>query len=171
MRFFFRTFCLLLSIVMTSVAAQNVDIRTLRFYHTHTGKNLEITYFRNGQYSLQAMKDLKVYLADWRDQQQQDIDPKLMDILWRIQQITGNQDTYEIISAYRSRQSNEMLRKKSSGVAKFSQHVMGRAIDVRLRGLDTALLRDTARKLQLGGVGYYANSDFVHIDTGRVRNW
>jgi uncharacterized protein YcbK (DUF882 family) len=169
MRVPIRTFCLLFFIMVSSATAQTSATRTLKFYHTHTGKNLEVNYFSDGKYSIQAMNELKIFLADWRDQQQQEIDPKLMDILWRIQQVTDNQDTYEIISAYRSRQTNEMLRKKSSGVAKFSQHVMGRAIDVRLRGLETTVLRDTARRLQLGGVGYYAKSDFVHIDTGRVR--
>jgi uncharacterized protein YcbK (DUF882 family) len=171
MRVPIRTFSLLFFLMVSSATAQNSATRTLKFYHTHTGKNLEINYFSDGKYSIQAMNELKIFLADWRDQQQQEIDPKLMDFLWRIQQVTDNQDTYEIISAYRSRQTNEMLRKKSSGVAKFSQHVMGRAIDVRLRGLETTVLRDTARRLQLGGVGYYAKSDFVHIDTGRVRNW
>jgi uncharacterized protein YcbK (DUF882 family) len=94
-----------------------------------------------------------------------------MDILWRIQQATGNTNTWEVISAYRSPQTNEMLRSRSSGVAKKSQHLIGTAIDVRLNGLDLEVLRDTARNLKLGGVGYYPGSDFVHVDTGRVRYW
>ncbi len=147
------------------------DVRTLNFYHTHTGQSIAATYYVNGKYSSAALDDLKVFLADWRDAQQKDIDPALLDILWQIQQQTNNAGTYEIISAYRSPQTNEMLRKSSSGVAKASQHVVGNAIDVRLRGLDTAVLRDTARELRLGGVGYYAKSDFVHIDTGQPRYW
>ncbi|HLF30136.1 MAG TPA: DUF882 domain-containing protein, partial [Xanthomonadales bacterium] len=108
---------------------------------------------------------------DWRDATQVEIDPQLLDILWQIQQQSGNDGVFEVISAYRSSQTNAMLRQTSSGVAQASQHVLGKAIDVRLRGMDTAQLRDTARELQLGGVGYYAASDFVHIDSGRPRYW
>jgi uncharacterized protein YcbK (DUF882 family) len=94
-----------------------------------------------------------------------------MDILWQIQQATGSTDTWEVISAYRSPETNELLRSKSSGVARKSQHLVGNAIDVRLRNLELAVLRDTAKNLRLGGVGYYAGSNFVHVDTGRVRYW
>jgi uncharacterized protein YcbK (DUF882 family) len=83
----------------------------------------------------------------------------------------GNRGTYEVISAYRSPKTNEMLRRTTSGVAQKSQHLLGKAIDVRLTGVPTHRLRDTAIALQRGGVGYYEASDFVHIDTGRVRRW
>jgi uncharacterized protein YcbK (DUF882 family) len=145
--------------------------RTLKFYHTHTGKVLKVTYYQQGEYDPEALAMIRVYLADWRDGKQQDLDPELMDILWRIQLATGNANTWEVISAYRSPQTNEMLRSRSSGVAKKSQHLVGSAIDVRLRGLELEVLRDTARSLKLGGVGYYPGSDFVHVDTGRVRYW
>lgn len=169
---YFRVLCLLAGLLFMSGGFGHVpDVRTLNFYHTHTGQSIAATYYVNGEYNSAALGDLRVFLADWRDAQQKDIDPALLDILWQIQQQTNNAGTYEIISAYRSPQTNEMLRKSSSGVAKSSQHVVGNAIDVRLRGLDTALLRDTARELRLGGVGYYAGSDFVHIDTGRPRYW
>ena len=147
------------------------DARTLKFYHTHTGRSFTVTYYANGDYNTGALRDLKVFLADWRDERQKDIDPHLLDILWQIQQETGNHRTFEVISAYRSPQTNEMLRRTTPGVARKSQHLNGKAIDVRLRGLDTAVLRDTALKLHEGGVGYYAKSDFVHIDTGRPRYW
>ena len=93
------------------------------------------------------------------------------DILWQLEQITGSTNTWEVISAYRSPETNEMLRSRSSGVAKKSQHLLGTAIDVRLRGMELKVLRDNARSLKLGGVGYYAKSDFVHVDTARVRYW
>lgn len=147
------------------------DNRKLKFYHTHTGKVLEVAYYQNGEYDPEALAMIRVFLADWRDGKQLDLDPELMDILWRIQQATGNAGTWEVISAYRSPQSNEMLRSKSSGVAKKSQHLVGHAIDVRLRGLDLKVLHNTARSLKLGGVGYYPGSNFVHVDTGRVRYW
>ena len=147
------------------------DVRALSFYHTHTGKSLQVIYFADGEYLQPALVQVRSYLSDWRNGAETDIDPRLLDILWDVQQASGHHDTFEIISAYRSPQTNEMLRTSSSGVAQGSQHLLGTAIDVRLRGLDTAQLRDTAIELQRGGVGYYAQSDFVHIDTGRVRTW
>jgi len=147
------------------------DGRNLKFYHTHTGRSVEVTYYLDGGYDPAALQELKEFLADWRDAEQQEIDPHLLDILWEIQRQAGNDDVFEVISAYRSPQTNEMLRQTTSGVAQKSQHVLGKAIDVRLRGMDTAMLRDMARALKLGGVGYYATSDFVHIDTGRPRYW
>jgi len=172
MRSKLQVFLLVSGLLFVSGSFGNIsDARTLKFYHTHTGLSLEVTYYANGSYDRGALQDLKVFLADWRDLEQKEVDPQLFDILWKIQQKTGNQGTFEVISAYRSPRTNEMLRRTSSGVAKNSQHVIGRAIDVRLRGLKTAQLRDTARSLRLGGVGYYAKSDFVHIDTGRPRYW
>ena len=94
-----------------------------------------------------------------------------MDILWQLQQVNGSANTWEVISAYRSPETNDMLRSRSSGVARNSQHLLGTAIDVRLRGMELEVLRDNARSLKLGGVGYYARSNFVHVDTGRVRYW
>ena len=94
-----------------------------------------------------------------------------MDILWEIQQVAGNGNAYEVISAYRSPETNDSLRRNRKGVAKKSQHLEGKAIDVRLPGTDTSRLRDIALELRLGGVGYYEQSDFVHVDTGRVRRW
>jgi uncharacterized protein YcbK (DUF882 family) len=172
MSHFSQVLWLLAGLLVTTGGFSNVsDSRTLKFYHTHTGQSIEASYYRDGGYNPEALQELKVFLADWRDAEQKEIDPGLLDILWQIQQQTNNSGTYEVISAYRSPQTNEMLRATSSGVAKTSQHVDGNAIDVRLRGLDTATLRDTARGLKLGGVGYYAESDFVHIDTGRPRYW
>lgn len=166
-------FTLLLSgLLCFSVGSGNIsEARSLKLFHTHTGQSIDVTYYLNGEYNSFALEDLKVFLADWRDLEQQEVDPQLLDILWQVQQRTDNDDVFEVISAYRSSQTNEMLRETSTGVAKSSEHVLGKAIDVRLRGLDTAQLRDTARELKLGGVGYYATSDFVHIDTGRPRYW
>lgn len=152
-------------------AMETNDARTLKFFHTHTGQNLEVTYYQNGLYLLEPMEELRNFLADWRNGEKIAIDPKLMDILWKIQQVTGNSGTFEVISAYRSPSTNRHLRSKSKGVARNSQHVLGKAIDVRLRGLDTDKLRDVALELKLGGVGFYAKNDFVHVDTARVRRW
>jgi len=172
MKSFLKTILLLLSMAAVSTLSGNTGgERTLKFFHTHTGDTLLVVYFRQGEYDSEALAQLKVFMADWRDGKQHDLDPKLMDILWQLQQVTGSTNTWEVISAYRSPETNEMLRSRSSGVAKKSQHLLGTAIDVRLRGMELKVLRDNARSLKLGGVGYYAKSDFVHVDTGRVRYW
>jgi len=172
MKAILRTVTLLAGIAaLTGSSADPGEQRTLRFYHTHTRQSLDVTYFRAGNYDAAALLEIRAFMADWRDGQQTDLDPRLMDILWRIEQETGKSGIWEVISAYRSPRTNEMLRSRSSGVAKFSQHIEGHAIDVRLRGLELASLRDAAIRLGQGGVGYYPGSDFVHVDTGRVRYW
>jgi uncharacterized protein YcbK (DUF882 family) len=147
------------------------DERELSFYHTHTSESLTVTYFRDGEYVASALTQLDDYLGDFRTGEATNMDPAVFDILHEIQMESGSMGTYEIISAYRSPETNEMLRGNSNGVAKNSQHLLGKAIDVRLTDLDTAALRDVALSLQRGGVGYYDKSDFVHVDTGRVRQW
>ena len=166
----FIAFILLLA--LTPVAIGNTgESRTLKFYHTHTHKTLTVTYYEGGDYLPESLEELRVFLSDWRNGHQHPIDPGVMDILWEIQQVAGNDNSYEVISAYRSPETNNNLRKKSNGVARKSQHLLGKAIDVRLRGTDTSQLRDIALDLKLGGVGFYEKSDFVHVDTGRVRRW
>ena len=172
MKSLLKSSLLLITMAMVgSISGNTGGERALKFFHTHTGDSLQVVYFRQGEYDPDALAELRVFLADWRDGKQHDLDPQLMDILWQIQQATGSIDTWEVISAYRSPQTNEMLRSRSKGVAMKSQHLLGNAIDVRLRGLELEVLRDTAKTLKLGGVGYYAGSDFVHVDTGRVRYW
>lgn len=156
---------------VTALSGNTGGEKTLNFYHTHTGDTLRVTYFRQGEYVPEALADIRVFLADWRDGEQHEMDPQLMDILWQLQKGAGSTGTWEVISAYRSPKTNEMLRGKSSGVASKSQHLLGKAIDVRLRGLELKKLHASARNLKLGGVGYYPTSNFVHVDTGRVRYW
>ncbi len=172
MKSLLKTILLLVSMAAVSTLSGNTGgERTLKFFHTHTGDSLQVVYFRQGDYDSDAFAQLKVFMADWRNGKQHDLDPELMDILWQLQQVTGSTNTWEVISAYRSPETNELLRSRSSGVAKSSQHLLGTAIDVRLRGEKLEELRDNARSLKLGGVGYYAKSNFVHVDTGRVRYW
>lgn len=166
-----NSFVLAVALVVPSWLGASGDARTLSFYHTHTGEQLEVTYYEDGAYDLQGMRELREFLADWRNGEQLDIDPALMDILWQIQLAGRHRDTYEVVSAYRSPETNEMLRGRSKGVARNSQHISGNAIDIRLRGMDTAALREIAVGLKRGGVGYYRKSNFVHVDTGRVRYW
>ena len=145
--------------------------RDLAFYHTHTRKKLSIVYVVNGEYIPPALDRINTFLADFRTGGIKRIDPKLLDLIYDIREYLGSKGTYEVISAYRSPETNAMLRARSSGVAKKSQHLLGNAIDVRLSDVRTAALRDAALAMRRGGVGYYQDSDFVHIDVGRVRRW
>lgn len=145
--------------------------RRLSFFHTHTGEDIDIVYARDGAYVTPALDRINEFLADFRTDDVATIDPLLLDILFDLRESLGSDGTFEVISAYRSPVTNEMLRSQGTGVAQDSQHLRGKAIDVRLRGTATSRLRDAALALERGGVGYYPDSDFVHIDTGRVRSW
>jgi uncharacterized protein YcbK (DUF882 family) len=137
--------------------------RELSFHHTHTGERLSIVYYADGDYLAKALDEVTGDVHP--------MDPELLDVLYDLRLATGSSGIYEVISAYRSPRTNEMLRRKGRDVAKKSMHVQGRAIDVRLTDLATVDLRDGALRLARGGVGYYRKSDFVHVDTGRVRRW
>ena len=154
-------------------ARAKTDARALSFFHTHTGKRLEVVYWRNGRYDASALRKVNHFLSDFRTGDIVEIDPQLLDIIYDVRASLGSDATYQVISAYRSPKTNEMLRSRSkkTGVARKSQHLLGKAIDVRLEGVPTVELRDAAIRLQRGGVGYYEGSDFVHMDTGRVRRW
>jgi len=144
--------------------------RALDFVHTHTGEKLSVVYFDNGDYLPDGLSAVEHLLRDFRTGERHPIDATLLDILHALRSAHGG-GTFEIISAYRSPATNSALAEKSAGVARDSLHLQGRAIDVRLSGCDTAGLRDAAIALARGGVGYYPASDFVHLDTGRVRRW
>lgn len=168
----------LLGLALTSVATLSqgttvADSRELSFYHTHTGKHLNVVYWQNGGYVPSALDKINRFLSDFRTGDRVEMDPALLDLIFDVRETLGGEGTYQIISAYRSPKTNEMLRQRSAstGVARKSQHLLGKAIDVRLEGVKTAELRDAAIRLQRGGVGYYEASDFVHMDTGRVRRW
>jgi len=145
--------------------------RELSFVHTHTGKSVALVYFRNGAYVPQALEALNNFLSDFRSGDAVKMDPRLFDILYQIKMLSGTREPFQVISAFRSPATNEMLRSRSKGVARNSQHTLGKAIDVRLADVSTKRLRELALSLKAGGVGYYPDSDFVHVDTGRVRKW
>lgn len=130
-----------------------------------------MTFAVDGEIVDSAMHNINRFLADFRTGDVTAMDAELLNDIYDVRQSLGSSGVFEIISAYRSPATNDMLRANSSGVARNSQHLQGKAIDVRLRGVDTAKLRDAALALERGGVGYYRDSDFVHMDTGRVRNW
>ncbi len=145
--------------------------RHIAFRHLHTGESLAVTYWEQGAYVASALAGIDHLLRDFRTGDQHHIDPALLDILHLLRSGFGSDAPYEIISGYRSPHTNEMLRQRGGGVARRSLHMEGRAIDVRLAGGRTRDLRRAAIALGAGGVGYYPKSDFVHLDTGRVRSW
>jgi uncharacterized protein YcbK (DUF882 family) len=145
--------------------------RRLTFLHTHTSERLDVVYSEHGQYIPDALAEINHLLRDFRTGDVHEIDPGLLDILHSVKEMTGGRGRYEIISGYRSPATNQMLASRSNGVADHSLHLKGQAIDVRLPGVATSNLRRAGLALKAGGVGYYPGSDFVHLDTGRVRHW
>ncbi|MEO7387729.1 MAG: YcbK family protein [Gammaproteobacteria bacterium] len=158
-------------IVRASVSRLAAGPRRLAFYHTHTSETLDIVYSENGLYVPEALAEIRQLCRDFRTGDLHQIDPALLDLLHDVQQATGGTRCFEIISAYRSPATNRMLASHGTGVADHSLHLTGQAIDVRLKGVSTVNLRNAALARAGGGVGYYPESDFVHIDTGRVRHW
>ena len=155
------------SVSMAKVAEK----RSLRFHHTHTNEKLAVDYFSHGRYLPDSLHKINHLLRDFRTEEKVVMDADLSDVLFKVQQKLGSNGAFEIISGYRSPKTNNQLRKRSNGVAKRSLHMLGKAIDVRLTDRDSHLLKQVAIDLKKGGVGYYAESDFVHLDTGNVRNW
>jgi uncharacterized protein YcbK (DUF882 family) len=145
--------------------------RRIVLLNLHTDERLEIEYFRDGAYRPQALSAIEVLLRDFRTGERHPIDPKLMDYLVEVARAAGADPKFSVISGYRSPQTNAQLREKSTGVAQRSLHMEGRAIDVRMSGVDCASLAAHAQDLKRGGVGYYRASDFVHVDTGAFRTW
>ena len=153
------------------VLARTHERRAVSFVHTHTGEKLTAHYFAGGCYQPHCLQQVDHLLRDFRTGEVHPIDPALLDILYDLQVASDRDAPFEIICGYRSPATNELLRRTSDGVAEHSLHLVGQAIDVRLNGFATHKLYSLARELKRGGAGFYASSDFVHIDTGRVRYW
>ncbi|MEH6950017.1 DUF882 domain-containing protein [Nitrobacter sp. NHB1] len=156
-------------------AAALNETRTLSFHHTHSNEDLTVTFKRNGRYDEAALKQLNHFLRDWRSQEQTTMDRHLFDILWEVYRDVDAKQPINIISAYRSPATNAMLRRRSkhTGVARFSQHMLGHAMDFFIPGVPLEKIRFAGLRLQRGGVGFYpkSGSPFVHLDTGHVRHW
>jgi uncharacterized protein YcbK (DUF882 family) len=163
-------FCLQTSLAQSSEGSAE---RWLELTNTHTGENVNVMFRNASGYVQDALKQLDRVLRDHRTDELHPMDPALFDQLSDLALAADREPHYEIISGYRSPASNAKLRARgaSSGVAEKSLHMQGRAMDVRLKGLSTAELRDLALAARRGGVGYYEKSNFVHLDTGRVRKW
>ncbi len=145
--------------------------KTLSFHNLHTGENLRTEFWAEGQFIPEALGQINRVLRDHRTNEISTIDPTLLDLLHALQRKIETQETFHVISGYRSPASNAKLRAQSGGVANRSLHMSGKAIDIALPGTRLTDLRRAALSLRAGGVGYYPASGFVHVDTGRVRQW
>jgi uncharacterized protein YcbK (DUF882 family) len=145
--------------------------RTLSLYNTHTGESLRSVFWAEGQFIPDALKDINKLLRDHRNDKIAEMDPKLIVLLNDVSDKFGDNQVLHIISGYRSPESNAKLAAASNGVARHSMHMEGKAIDIRLPGQNLAQLHKAAMSMKAGGVGYYPDSQFVHMDTGRVRYW
>jgi uncharacterized protein YcbK (DUF882 family) len=149
------------------------ETRTLSFHHTHSEEDITVTFKRDGRYDEEALKQLNHFLRDWRSQEQTTMDRRLFDILWEVFRDVDGKKPIHIISSYRSPATNAMLHRRSSGVARFSQHMLGHAMDFFIPDVPLEQIRYAGLRLQRGGVGFYptSGSPFVHLDTGSIRHW
>jgi uncharacterized protein YcbK (DUF882 family) len=149
------------------------ETRTLSFHHTHSDEDLTVTFKRDGRYDEDALKKLNHYLRDWRTQDEIVMDRHLFDILWEVYRDVDGKKPIQIISSYRSPATNAMLRRRSSAVARYSQHMLGHAMDFFIPDVPLEQIRFAGLRLQRGGVGFYptSGSPFVHLDTGSIRHW
>ncbi len=145
--------------------------RELSFRNTHTGEKMSLTYFEEGQYLTEALQEIDNLFRDHRTGDIRPIDPNLLNLLYKLQETLEVNRPFDIISGYRSPESNAELYARHDGVARNSLHMVGKAVDIRIQGVDCRNIRNAALSLQQGGVGYYPSSDFVHVDTGLIRTW
>lgn len=145
--------------------------RKLRLYNLHTDEKLTATYWAGGEYLGDELSSVNYFLRDYRNDKVKRIDPHLLDQICLLQHKLERKGVFHIVSGYRSPQTNAWLRRHETGVAKHSLHMEGRAIDLRLPGVELTHLQRAALAMHAGGVGYYAKSNFVHLDTGRPRFW
>ncbi len=168
---------LTLAVGLTFVAAgvAQAETRSLKLYFVHTGERATITFKRNGKFDPEGLAKLNRFLRDWRRNEPTKMDPRLFDLIWSVYQKSGSSDYINVLCGYRAPGTNEMLRNRSrhTGVAKESQHILGKAMDFYIPGVPLERLREIGLKLQMGGVGYYptSGSPFVHMDVGGVRAW
>ncbi|MEP1934088.1 MAG: DUF882 domain-containing protein [Roseibium sp.] len=155
------------------ITAAQAETRTLKLYNTHTKERVSIAFKKNGRYIPGGLREANRFLRDWRRNEIIKMDPELLDLIWEVYKKVGGREHVYVVSSYRSPATNNMLRKRSKGVARNSQHTLGKAMDFYIPGVNLAKLRAAGLRKHVGGVGYYprSGSPFVHMDTGRVRHW
>ncbi len=159
--------------LLTFSASVSAETRSLKLYNTHTKERAAIVFKKNGRYVSSGLRKLNTFLRDWRRNEPTKMDPELFDLVWEVYQTARTSEHIHVVSGYRSLKTNNMLRNRSRGVAKNSQHTKGRAMDFYIPGVKTSKLRAIGLRQHVGGVGYYprSNSPFVHLDTGSIRHW
>jgi uncharacterized protein YcbK (DUF882 family) len=155
----------------TESAAANGDTRTIYLYQPHTRESIDATYRVDGHYDPEILKKLNWFLRDWRLNEATNMDPRLFDAVWEAYRGAGATNRIVVLCGFRSPQTNAMLRRRSRAVAEHSQHILGKAMDTTMPGMSMERVRESAARLQMGGVGYYGDTNFVHIDVGGVRMW
>ena len=163
--------CLLPGRLFAGQNPADSDIRLLSFYNLHTCEYLKVCYFRDGRYQPQALQQIDHILRDHRTGEVKSIHRPLLELLFEISGQLKPPARFHVISGYRSPATNAKLRTRSTGVAGGSLHIQGKAIDIRVPGMATSRLHRLCLELKKGGVGYYPKSNFVHVDTGRIRSW
>lgn len=177
MKWLTSSLCLIVvsSLVAIPKASASIDRENeyeLRLFNTHSGKRLDVVYRRGASYIPEALTQLDEYLRDRRTGDIRHFDPRVFDLLHDLQAKLGRPNSeIDVVCGYRSPWSNELLRSQGHRVAQHSLHMQAMAIDIRIPGVGTTRLRDAALSLSRGGVGYYEDSEFVHVDVGRVRRW
>jgi len=159
---------------LTETAIANGDTRTIHLYHAHTQESISATYLVSGRYDQAVLQQLNWFLRDWRRDEPTNMDPRLFDVVWEAYRHAGaGEEVVKVVSAYRSPETNAMLRSRSRAVAKYSQHMLGKAMDTTMPGMPMSHVREIGMRMQRGGVGYYptAGTPFVHLDVGSVRSW
>ena len=165
--------CLPLGFALLGATGASADTRSLKLLNMHTQEKAEIVFKRNGRFDSSGLRQLNQFMRDWRRNEPTKMDPRLFDLIWEAYKTSGSNDYIHVVCGYRSPQTNSMLRSRSKGVAKKSQHMLGKAMDFYIPDVKLKRLREIGLKMQGGGVGYYpsSGSPFVHFDVGNVRHW
>ena len=155
----------------TPMRSYSGEARSLSMYNVHTDERINLVYCEKGYYVPEALREVNYFFRDFRANLVKEIDPRLLDLLHTIHQASDTTKPFNLVSGYRSPQTNAMLAAQFEGVARHSMHIEGKASDINLPGRELSLLQRVALALRFGGVGYYPQSGFVHVDTGRIRHW
>jgi uncharacterized protein YcbK (DUF882 family) len=164
---------LIVAALLSMIEPASAETRSLKLLNLHTREKAEIAFKRNGRYLPDGLRKINYILRDWRKNKSVSMDPRLLDLIWTVYQKTGSHEYINVVCGYRSPATNSMLRSRSRGVAKKSQHTLGKAMDFFIPGVPLAKLRAIGLKMEVGGVGYYptSGSPFVHMDVGGDRHW
>ena len=159
------------TVLGATAGGANAAERTISMYHIHTKERITITYWKDGRYIPSALRKLDWFLRDWRKDKAVRMDPRTIDLIWKLHADLGSKEPVHIICGHRSAATNAMLRRIGRNVARRSRHITGQAIDFKFPDVPTWKVRNLALAYGIGGVGYYGRNGFIHVDTGRVRHW